>query len=200
MGRGMTQRELALPYGPRGHGDKLAEPLERGVGSAVLSDDGLYRYELRRTWRRHEHTSYALFVMLNPSTADATEDDHTIRRCRHFARAFGSDGLIVVNLYAYRATDPRELAKAEARGIDIVGPENEDYLVRAAEECVIRVVAWGKPPIGLAGRTGRALHLLRTTGWAGLDIPGKVHCLGKTQEGHPRHPSRLSNAAELVEL
>src|SRR5207253_9302632 len=93
---------------------------------AYFSEDGLYRYSLTREilnpgigcLDEDERGGTVTFVGLNPSTADATQDDPTIRRCIRFAREWGFDRLKMVNLYAYRATDPRELGKAEQAGID----------------------------------------------------------------------------------
>ena len=100
--------------------------LEQGLKTkAVVSNWERYRYWLSRPLREPNSTDNAVaFVMLNPSTADAWEDDATIRRCVGFAEAWGHDILIVVNLYAYRATDPKKLAKVE----DPVGPSNSHYL------------------------------------------------------------------------
>lgn len=75
---------------------------------AVLTDDGLYRYRLERAWGT-DGTNTVLFVMLNPSTADALEDDPTVRRCMGFAAHLDCARLLVGNLFAWRATDPREL-------------------------------------------------------------------------------------------
>lgn len=154
---------------------------------AVLSDDGVYRYRLWRVWDPDRLPT--AFVMLNPSTADARVDDPTIRRCTGFARAWGAGGIVVVNLYAYRATDPRELAAAEGRGVDVVGPENDAH-VRAAFAAVDQVVfAWGAATLGpgVARRVREALP------------PGlEVSCLGVTKQGHPRHPLYLAaNTARL---
>lgn len=95
------------------------------VKSAAISKCGTYRYHLGRRWSDNPKT--ALFVMLNPSTADASEDDATIRRCKSFAKAWGCGALSVVNLFAFRATDPRDM-KAAA---DPVGPDNEQHFKAA---------------------------------------------------------------------
>ena len=90
--------------------------------SAEISPDGLYRYSLERTWDEEKPT--VLFVCLNPSTADAVEDDATVRRMVSFARQFGAGRLLVGNLFAFRSAYKSDLIKAA----DPVGPENDKYL------------------------------------------------------------------------
>lgn len=97
---------------------------ERG---AILSDCGSYRYVLTRRWDRSK--PHATFIMLNPSTADAQQDDATIRKCRGFAVRLGMGALCVVNLFAYRATDPKAL---KAAGYP-VGPENDFWIGQALD-------------------------------------------------------------------
>jgi hypothetical protein len=112
-----------------------------GSRSAVVSDDGLYRYRLDRDLG--QAGGRVPFIMLNPSTADATSDDPTIRRCIGFAERFERN-LVVVNLYAFRATHPVALTTTHAAGwVDIVGPDNDRYLLEAAGECNLLVAAWG---------------------------------------------------------
>lgn len=98
------------------------------TGGAHLSACGAYRYALRRTWDPARPA--ALFVGLNPSTADAERDDPTTRRCVRFARDWGFGGLLVGNLFAYRATRPRDLRAAA----EPVGPENDWWLAALARE------------------------------------------------------------------
>lgn len=155
---------------------------------AVLSPDGVYRYRLWRIWDADRHPT--AFVMLNPSTADASVDDPTIRRCMGFARSWGAGGIVVVNLHAYRATDPRDLMAAAGRGVDVIGPDNDAH-VRAVFSVVDSVVfAWGAATLGpgVARRVREALP------------PGvEVSCLGVTKHGHPRHPLYLAaNTARVV--
>lgn len=114
-----------------------------GSRGATLSDDDRYRYDL---WRRWAPGPLMGWIMLNPSTGDADQDDHTIRKCMGFARRAGSSGIRIVNLFAYRATKPSELMAASLRGIDIVGPANDRFLAAMADDPFgIRpvVAAWG---------------------------------------------------------
>lgn len=75
--------------------------------SAILSDDRKYRYSLSRVW--DESKNKVMFIGLNPSTADETEDDPTIRRCINFAKSWGYVGLEMTNLFAFRATAPKDM-------------------------------------------------------------------------------------------
>jgi hypothetical protein len=113
------------------------------------------------------------FVGLNPSTADETTDDPTIRRCVRFARDWGFDRLKMVNLYAYRATNPHDLWTAD----DPVGPENDHNLSLAFGGSDRIVVAWGSN--AQARRLERFEAIFR--GW-------QFWALGLTKDGFPRHP------------
>lgn len=150
-------------------------PMRRG---AVISDCGRYRYRLGRTW--DDALPGATFIMLNPSTADASVDDPTIRRCIGYARTWGCGALTVVNLYAWRATDPRELWKTA----DPVGPENDAHLIAAAKSATASfgplVAAWGAHAD--PWRIGDVLAL------PGMD---RLGALALTKDGQPRHPLYL---------
>jgi hypothetical protein len=123
--------------------------------------------------------------MLNPSTADATADDPTIRRCMGFARSWGAGGIRVVNLFALRATDPAELAKFDSpvapRPPEGAHPFHENlndaHIVDASDGCRL-IAAWGTH--GSFQRRDRAVMKLLAT--------RRVECLGVTKGGHPRHP------------
>jgi hypothetical protein len=110
-------------------------------GNAVISECGRYRYTLERGGRVHGGAGRVNFIMLNPSTATADVDDPTIRRCINFARAWDFDDLVVTNLFALRATDPRELTKVFSA--DAIGPENDDWLPKVARQANMVVCAWG---------------------------------------------------------
>lgn len=146
--------------------------------TATFSPCGAYRYTLARQWGNEPP---AIFVMLNPSTADAATDDPTIRRCVGFARRWHLDGIVVVNLFALRATDPRALRDHP----DPVGPENDDRILAALEwyQSSPVVAAWGAHG-GLYGRDRAMLGLIR-------DAVDRPLCLGTTRSGHPRHPLYL---------
>lgn len=149
----------------------------------------LYRYSLLRRWGPGE---VAIFVMLNPSVADADVDDPTVRRCVGFARALGCDALRIVNLYAYRTKDPAELRRARRAGVDVVGPENDGYLAAAAVSAFARqqplVAAWGAHAED--ARVAQVLAL--SVGFEDL------RAFGVTRDGQPRHPLRLPRTARLA--
>ncbi|WP_431776275.1 DUF1643 domain-containing protein [Streptomyces cucumeris] len=155
------------------------------AGTAVLSPCGTYRYRLDRVW--DEQAAPLVWVMLNPSTADADENDPTIRRCVQFAKDAGCGGITVVNLFALRATDPAQLRQHA----DPVGPMNEAALDTAAEGVRI-VAAWGD--------TTRPVRAARArTVAAQLAAHGRaLECLGLTGKGHPRHPLYVRSDTALV--
>lgn len=142
---------------------------------ATFSADRRYRYRLWRRWDRSKPV--VAFVMLNPSTADARRDDPTIRRCVGFARTWGFGGVEVVNLYAFRATEPRRLRDV----VDPVGPDNERHVMRAIRRARLVVLAWGAH-----AEATRLLSLRR------------ARCLGLTKAGQPRHPLYLRRDSPLV--
>jgi hypothetical protein len=145
------------------------------MSSAVLSECGTYRYSLTREWEGGTDLRI-LWVMLNPSTADAKEDDPTIRKIVKFSKAWGFGSLEVVNLFALRATDPNELTGVT----DPVGPENDWHISEALGRKDGLVAAWGASyPIRLSLRPHRVGKMLRADG-------AKV--LGLTRAGDPRHP------------
>lgn len=149
----------------------------RTMLDARLSADGLYRYSLVRIWNiQLENPRVVLWVMLNPSTADAIKDDPTIRRCIGFAKSWGHDGIEVVNLFAYRSRDPKAL---RACTISFIGPENDDYIHEAASRASLIVAAWGAYAPG--GDDSRARHV-------SVMLGPEAKCLGLTARGRPLHP------------
>jgi hypothetical protein len=153
--------------------------------SAQLSEDGVYRYELTRRWGAGDPVRW---IMLNPSTADANVNDPTIRRCIGFARTWGYEAIVVHNLFALRATNPRELRTHP----DPVGPENDAYLRDPVAAGWLTVCAWGAHG-ELNSRADRALRAI--TGGGAVPM-----CLGRTKAGHPRHPLYLRSDARAEEL
>lgn len=149
--------------------------------SAAFSGCGHYRYALWRDTGCLGGEGIVLFVMLNPSTADAKLDDPTIRRCIRFARDWGYAKLAVGNLYALRATDPADLRDAAEAGVDPVGPDNDEWLTKLAGNAWTTILAWGAHP--MAERRARDVRQL-VEGWSG----GTAQCLGQTKSLAPRHP------------
>lgn len=159
--------------------------------SALVSTDGQYRYWLSRDVGPGERV--ACFLMLNPSTADAEKDDPTIRKCIGFAKRWQCGRLLVVNLFAWRATDPQKLKEAR----DPVGPENDYYIEKGVDAAVVTagraVCAWGVHGT-LHDRNWNVLSLIRhrfSTQVANL------RCLRLTADGHPEHPLFVPYSTEL---
>ena len=151
-------------------------------GTATLSADRAYRYLLTRRWGDGPAICW---IMLNPSTADASEDDPTIRRCIGFARREGCEAIHVVNLFALRAADPRELLASP----DPVGPGSDGFLL-ARPLSVCTVAAWGAHG-SLRGRSSQVRAMLAS-------VP--LLCLGLTSGGEPRHPMYVRADVPLVPL
>ncbi len=142
---------------------------------------GPYRYRLWRTWNAHQPT--LLWILLNPSTANGTQDDPTLRRLVSFSRSFGYGGLVVVNLFAWRATSPQALKEAD----DPIGPDNDRFIREAAAHAQQIVVAWGN------GGT----YQQRDQDVLTLLTPSPLWCLGITRDGHPMHPLYQPTTAQL---
>ena len=145
--------------------------------TAKLSECREYRYGLWRTWDNSK--PFVMFVGLNPSTADETNDDPTLIRCMNFAKSWGYGGVCMANLFAFRATDPSVMKASK----DPVGPENNKWLESLAKDAAIVVAAWGNDGAFLA-RSNQVKE----------QIPG-MHCLKLNKSGEPAHP--LYQAAKL---
>lgn len=161
----------------------------------IISDCGKYRYRLSREW--DGGTKPCLFIMLNPSTADAEQDDPTIRRCINFARAWGRNELIVVNLFAYRATSPQDMMSVD----DAVGPENMRHVKEAADYVMngYEMFPNGRGPIVCAwGAHGTFMDQDQTVlGWL-QDVQATPLALALTKDGQPRHPLYLKSGLRPV--
>ena len=145
--------------------------------TAEISECGRYRYRLTRRW--DESRPAVMFVMLNPSTADACQDDPTISRCIGFARDWGYGELLVGNLFALRSSDPGALLRSD----DPVGPDNDDALLDLAQSAALVIAAWGDKGAFMR-RNEVALRLL----------PARFYALKLTQRGHPAHPLYLPSS------
>ena len=155
--------------------------------SAVFSEDRRHRYTLERTIRESgPERSTVLFVCLNPSTADEVRDDPTVRRCVGYARRWGFSRLVVCNIFALRSTDPKGLYEHP----DPIGPENDRHLLDETIRADRVVAGWGAHG-GYRLRGATVLRML-------LELKRDLYILGKTKDGHPRHPLYLRADAELV--
>ena len=155
---------------------------------AHISDCKKYRYSLWRTWDWQGPASCVMFVGLNPSKADAVRDDLTITKCVGFAKRWGYGGICMLNLFAFRATNPLEMLAAK----DPVGPRNEASFSYYRTRVGLIVAAWGgldrkyREGVQWTVRIEKTVELINKP----------IYCLGCTQEGQPRHPSRLAYATE----
>lgn len=149
--------------------------------SAVISDCEKYRYSLERKW--DETKPRVMFLMLNPSTADANVDDATIRRCIGFAKNWGFGSLCVGNLFAYRSTNPKELLKTK----EPMGILNKWHLDFMAKESEMIVCAWGNAPIvnKLGKKFGENYKPLK-----GIE---NLHYIDLSNDGTPKHPLYLKS-------
>lgn len=127
--------------------------------------------------------------MLNPSTADADCDDATIRALVRLLGSLGYGGFEVVNLFAYRATDPRDLKAAHARRFDVVGALNDRYIIAAIDRCDVTICAWGAAPFVVQSSRGTAVRTL-------VDFRS-LWSFGTTKSGAPRHPLYLKTGTAL---
>ena len=143
---------------------------------AELSDDRAYRYFLWRQWNKDK--SMVVFIGLNPSTADEENNDPTITRCENFALKWGYGGLWMLNIFAFRATDPHRMKAAP----DPVGPDNDAYILKVAAKAGLILATWGNH--GEYMDRGKAvIELLHEFD---LNYLGTL-----TKGGHPRHPLYL---------
>lgn len=139
----------------------------------IFSPCRKYRYTLWREWIGGE--GYAMFVGLNPSTADETQDDPTIRRCIGFAKQWGYSALCMTNLFAWRSTDPNQMLAAD----EPIGEDNDHHLAHCAAGAGVVVAAWGT----LGSFMGRYRDVRAL-------LPD-LHYLRLTKGGHPGHPLYL---------
>lgn len=155
--------------------------------SAVISACGQYRYRLERD---SDGTGQTAVIMVNPSTADASADDATIRKLKGFGDRNKWGRIIVGNLFAYRATDIRQLATAN----DPIGPENDEHLFDILAGANQIVFAWGptgKLPARLRTRWSAIVKMVR-------DLGQRPLCIGPpAKDGHPCHPLMLPYSHKL---
>jgi hypothetical protein len=169
--------------------DTFSDYSEKG---ATISRNGRYRYDLVRRWdgliKRPDST--VLFIGLNPSTANARQDDPTIRRCVTFARLWGFGGLVMCNLFAYRATNPDEMLRLPRR--HGMGCFNDRTIIGHAERAARIVLCWGAH--GEHRKRGadvrRSMLFVR-------DYEQKVMQFGQCANGEPKHPLYLRGDTEL---
>ena len=151
--------------------------------TAIFDRTEQYRYQLGRRWQPNGST--VTFIMLNPSTADASQDDPTLRACMQFAQRWDYAALSVVNLFGYRTPHPKVLKQAA----DPIGAENDAYVLRAVEKAEAVVLGWGNYG-GFLGRDRAILNLL-------TPYQKKLHYLERNKSGQPRHPLYIRRESPL---
>lgn len=145
--------------------------------TAVYSDCEAYRYSLSRVWDSAGRR--VMFVMLNPSTATEVQNDPTVERCERRARTLGFGGFRVTNIFAWRATDPRDMRAAD----DPIGPNNDATLLDGADWADQIIAAWGVHGAHLDRGNAVSIMLSKT--------PKPLFHLGLSKAGHPKHPLYL---------
>lgn len=168
----------------------------------IFSPDRVYRYTLWREWGvkfegktqplfeplKPSLNDYVQFIGLNPSTADETKDDPTVRRCIDFAKQWGFGAMCMTNLFAFRATDPKAM---KVRSFP-EGEGNIEWLCKIGANAGLIVVAWGSHGAHYH-RDQMVLNILR-----GNNL--KLHCLGRNQDGTPKHPLYLPKTTQPILL
>jgi hypothetical protein len=146
--------------------------------SAIFSDDKIYRYTLSRKWSGG-NGKFVVWIMLNPSTADDQLEDPTIRRCCLYAKDWGYSGIIILNIFAFRDTDPSKMKKFHSP----IGKDNDRYILEVVNNDDVGLIigGWGQHGSHL-NRNGHVKKLLSHK---------TIHCLGKTKCGNPLHPLYL---------
>lgn len=170
---------------------KKHQSLDGVFSEATYSDDGAFRYNLRRTWGS-QGKKRLCFIMLNPSTATEEKNDPTVERCERRARAGDYSGLTILNLFAYRATDPIDMKKV----FDPVGPANDlfigDALTFAKGGSIDIICGWGTH----GGHVNRDRDVLKMFDAAGV----KPMALFVTKDGFPKHPLYCSYGMKPIPL
>ncbi len=176
---------------PHDPGGRVRLRLAPDVRSAAgFSPCGRWRTWLERRWDGAAFGAggHAAFIGMNPSTADEHADDPTVAGCMARARAWGFPAAVMLNVFAYRATDKRRLLETP----DPVGPGNDADILRFARSAGVVVAAWGQPPRALAVRGGRVAAMLAEAGVA-------LRCFAVNADGSPKHPLYVRRDAALLD-
>lgn len=140
----------------------------------VFSPCRKYRYSLFHIWDK-DNPTYAMFIGLNPSTADENKLDPTLRRCAAFSKRWGYGGLVMTNIFAYRDTDPKIMKKQD----DPIGPDNNSILLECSKEASVIIAAWGNHG-EFMNRGNEVKKLIKN-----------LCCLKLSKNGNPYHPLYL---------
>lgn len=154
------------------------------VSSARYSPCEIYRYTLQRIWEPGQ--PIVAFIGLNPSTATEVENDPTVRRCIGYALSWGYGGMRMLNAFGLRSTDPKGLKQID----DPVGPGNDLWIRKMTKDAALTVACWGTHA-ELNARHQQLVTMLNTAGC-------RIHCLGMTKGGFPKHPLYLRQSLTAV--
>jgi hypothetical protein len=161
-----------------------------GSGWATYSPDKQCRYTLGRVITENVNLKpkRILWIMLNPSTADAFVLDPTLTRCYGFSKYWGFTEMIITNIFAFRSTDPKKLSEV----FDPVGVSNDRILQAAFRDADAIVLAWGADPM-VSRRKALVMEMLKRA-----SCP--IYCLGVNKDGSPKHPLYLKKNQERYEF
>lgn len=160
-------------------------PLQSGIkGDAIFDATGAYRYWLKREWNSALDT--IIYIMLNPSEANAEQDDRAVLRCIDFAKQWGFGALEIVNLFAIHSRYPSILKDAD----DPIGPENDHYIIKAAKHADKIIAAWGNDGAYMK----RNLSVLQSL------CEYDLYCMGQTLNNHPKYPARLPSNTTYIKF
>lgn len=160
----------------------LMSAFTQDAATATFSPCRRYRYTLSRNWDPDRPN--LVFCMLNPSTADETQNDPTVERCQRRAERMGFGGVTVLNLFAYRSTDPAGLYQVE----DPIGPDNDTSILDVCRRAPMVICAWGKH----GKHQGRAAHVLTRLRAEAMPL----YTLAVNKDGSPKHPLYVRNDVE----
>jgi hypothetical protein len=161
---------------------------------AVISGEHQeYRYSLRRIWDKEKEI--ITFVLMNPSTADAMEDDMTVKKCVKLASFNGFGGIEIVNLYSFRATKPESLIGQGKKYL--IGDDCDSYILNSARNRKV-VLGWGN----IAKELKEVKKYKRDEEVAEMlqNKDNELHCLALTAKGCPKHPLFIPNETKFIRI
>lgn len=151
---------------------------------AIFDKDKNHRYILTRIW--NENKPFVMFIGLNPSTANATEDDPTIRSVQRIANKNGFGGIYMVNCFPYISTNPKEMKQCSEQDIVI----NDKFILNAKSNCLEVVFAWGNFEIVKSLNRDKSL----------IELLGVAKCLGQNKNGSPKHPLYIKSETKFIDF
>lgn len=159
--------------------------IDDSLTGAYFGDSTNYRYTLWRRWSECRVSEMMAVIGLNPSTADSVNNDPTIRRCIDFAKRWQFQGLIMLNLFSWRATDPAVMIKQ----IDPIGRENDDAIKEICSHAGRVMLAWGNDGVHM-GRAEKVLSMIKP-------LCNPVF-LKRNASGQPAHPLYVHSSTQPI--